>query len=781
MTSPISVFDSMLGAIRDAADYNRDDTVPPAAVLWTDERREFERLLPRLRVALPALLTLGPYAPASRTGPAIWLRCVLAGQVPALDIPSDTIPILYLPGVSRPTLRDTEDCPPELRPLTELQYRGVFFSQANSKDWTLAAFLQSEHGGLGLRLAKDAATASSLRRAIERLAEVPVPELASKSTIRPLDSEDFDALIADDPVDDLLTWLSDPKGTTALWEAERFETLSSRCKADYSFDPVRDGELVGAEKLGLHEKPVWRTAWKRFTSAPARYAGLVELLRRAKPQPKPGDLLASIRVESWPQDDEAAEADLRKALHALAAEPVPAARKRLKELEKTHQQRRDWPWARLGRSPLVQAIEHLARLAEATEKPLQGATIDDLVHSYVADGWRADQAASEALATVVTQGDQSAISIAVNHVYAPWLRDAAELFRQRHREKPLPGREAARLGEVPAGTCALFADGLRLDVGQVLKAMLEARGLQVKFGHHTVALPSVTPTAKPAISPVAHRIAGLTPGDEFLPSVAEEGKDLTPDRFRKLLDGEGYQFLAPTEAGNPDGRAWTEFGNLDQTGHKEGIVLARRIPELLNGLAARIESLLAAGWREVRVVTDHGWLLLPGGLPKADLPKYLTETRWGRCAVVRPSATVDFPCFPWSWSEGVRIASPYGIDSFLAGKEYGHGGLSLQECVVPRLSVRGGAGGPAAKIEQAKWAGLRCRTKIAGDVNGCTVDLRDKAADPATSLCGSKPVAKDGTAALVVADDAREGTATNLVLLDASGTVIDKMPVTIGG
>src|SRR5207248_2349653 len=155
-----------------------------------------------------------------------------------------------------------------------------------------------------------------------------------------------------------------------------------------------------------------------------------------------------------------------------------------------------------------------------------------------------DQAALEALAAVVTQEDQTAVSVAVNHVYAPWLRDAAELFQQRHRDKPLPGREAARLGEVPIGTCVLFADGLRLDVGQVLKGMLETQGLQVKFSHHTVALPPVTPTAKPAISPVAHRVAGLTAGIEFRPSVAEEGKELTPDRFRKLLDGEGYQFLA---------------------------------------------------------------------------------------------------------------------------------------------------------------------------------------------------------------------------------------------
>ena len=79
MIQPVTVLDALLSAMRDAAAYNRDDVVPPAAVLWTDERREFERLLPRLRLALPGLLTLGPFDPTTRTGPAIWLRCVLAG------------------------------------------------------------------------------------------------------------------------------------------------------------------------------------------------------------------------------------------------------------------------------------------------------------------------------------------------------------------------------------------------------------------------------------------------------------------------------------------------------------------------------------------------------------------------------------------------------------------------------------------------------------------------------------------------------------------------------
>ena len=143
-----TVLDSLLASLQKAADYNRDDTVPPAAVLWPDEKREWEKLVPRLRAVLPQFLIFGPYDAAHRSGPAIWLRCVLAGKIADVALPTGTVPIIYLPGVSRATLRATEDCPHELKPLAELQYRGVIWSQANAKDWTVAAYLQTEKGGL---------------------------------------------------------------------------------------------------------------------------------------------------------------------------------------------------------------------------------------------------------------------------------------------------------------------------------------------------------------------------------------------------------------------------------------------------------------------------------------------------------------------------------------------------------------------------------------------------------------------------------------------------------
>jgi hypothetical protein len=780
-----SVLDALLASIQKAADYNANDTAAPAAVLWTDERREWERLVPRLRVLLPHFLVFGPYDKASRTGPAIWLRCVLAGKVPETTWPPDTVPVIYLPGVSRATLRATEECPDDLKPLAELQYRGVFWSQQNGKDWNLAAFLQTDHGGLQLKIAKDQATATAMRRAIEKLMDVAVSDLQAKSASGELNSNYFHLLISDDPVDDVLSWLADPDGTRKRLEKDRWEALCGDCVKNYGFDPIHDGPLVGAEQLGLQPKAAWKTAWKRFTTAPSRYAGLIEQLRRAKPKPRGGNSLFQHPEEFWPQDNEAAETELRQSFMDLALASASEARSALLELEQKHKHRREWVWARLNLTPLATALEHLATLAQVTQKSLTGATTADMVKAYADQGWQADAAVLDALAAVTHQQDREAVCAAIAQVYSPWLRDAAELFQERVSHDPLPGRDLPRLSDVPSGTCLLFADGLRYDLGQKLKAALEARQVTVQLRHQFVALPSVTPTAKPAVSPVAGKIKGTEAGEEFRPCLAVDEKDLTPERFHKLLEDDGYQILGPGEIGEPKGRAWTEFGKVDKTGHDEGIGLARRIPELIVTLVQRMESLLAAGWREVRIVTDHGWLLVPKCLPKANLPKYLTATRWGRCAVVKPAASVELTCFSWFWAEDVRIACPPGIASFIAGKEYSHGGLSLQECLVPQLTIQGGNQPVvSAKIESFKWARLRCRVKVEGSYEKCKVDLRDKAADPATSLVEEvKSVGKDGMASLVVKPDldSREGTPTHLVLLDLAGNVLEKTPVTVGG
>src|SRR5213078_2692449 len=114
---------------------------------------------------------------------------------------------------------------------------------------------------------------------------------------------------------------------------------------------------------------------------------------------------------------------------------------------------------------------------------------------------------------------------------------------------------------VQKGYCILFADGLRFDVAQKLREAMAAKGWQVEQGARWVALPSVTSTAKPAVSPVADLLSGTA----------------ASDGFRQMLQDRGYQVLQGEETGDPEGKAWAEYGQIDSYGHGHGWKLAQEV------------------------------------------------------------------------------------------------------------------------------------------------------------------------------------------------------------
>jgi hypothetical protein len=269
-----------------------------------------------------------------------------------------------------------------------------------------------------------------------------------------------------------------------------------------------------------------------------------------------------------------------------------------------------------------------------------------------------------------------------------------------------------------------------------------------------------------------------------VPGHATLDRPLDTVLLRKVLRAEGWQVLGPNESGDPTGRAWTEFGDLDHYGHEHGLRLAREVPVILAEVVEHIRFLVDSGWKRVRIVTDHGWLLVPGGMPKTELAKFLTATRWGRCAALTDTASPTELTMTWTWCPDVRIAMAPGIGSFLAGEEYGHGGLSLQESVIPVLTVtrpKGIADAPAVEIAEARWTRLICRVTIEGAEAGYAVDLRRKANDSATSKAGGGKPLKNGKASLTVADDELQGEAISLVVLDDQGRAIAKATTVIGG
>jgi alkylhydroperoxidase family enzyme len=115
--------------------------------------------------------------------------------------------------------------------------------------------------------------------------------------------------------------------------------------------------------------------------------------------------------------------------------------------------------------------------------------------------------------------------------------------------------------------------------------------------------------------------------------------------------------------------------------------------------------------------------------------------------------------------------------------EYAHGGLTVQEALIPSLTVtaKHTASAKAVVVKELKWAQLRLNLILEG-AQGLTVDVRSKIADAGSSFVTSPAkVAGNGQkTSLLVADNDALGTAAFLVLLDEKGEVIHKRSVVIG-
>lgn len=749
-----------------------DGVVLPAAILWTDPERQWLPLADQLSSLMPELLVFGEFDPGRRAGPAIWLRCVVDRTLEAPAIPENQVPILYLPGVGRQHLRAGEDCPPALQPLVELMYRGTLWLQKGGHDWTVSAFLVSPQG-LGLDVAKDESTKGALFRALREVAVTPVQQLRGHR----LDADDFDRLLSSDVVRDILRWMGDAVGTRSRFDDRGWGAFRSQCRDRLRFDPEVDPDVVAGEQLGVGEGP-WAEVWSRFAESPSSFPGVAALVRRSRPA---GTL--PFNRDRWPDLNEDDEAAVRRAAAAVPALTHVEACDFVEQLEVEHGRRRGWAWARLGLSPMAVVLEPLARLAAGARKAIGGSTLTEIAATYLDRGWQADAASWEAIAASPA-GDEELVRGVVRRLLEPWLEDSARVFQRALERSPLPVKGEQLQVSAPEDGCILFADGLRFDLGQRLAEKLEGQGLRVARGYRWAAAPTVTATAKPAVTPVADLVVAEYLGEDFGAFLVSSGKSAHAQGLRDAMTGQGYQVLDASGAEAPASsaaRGWLETGEIDTLGHKLSNRLARQIDDELERLAQRIVGLLDAGWQSVRVVTDHGWLLLPGGLPKVDLPKHLTASRWARCAVISGEATPDVPRHPWHWNSSQSFAVAPGIACFNKTEEYAHGGLSVQECLTPDLVIeRGGEATVRVSIGSVTWRGLRCFVEATTGGAAVAADLRLGNVAGRSVVAASKPVEGDGSVSLVLAGDDHEAAGLVLVLTDGAGTILAQKPTRVG-
>ena len=474
-------------AVRKAGLHDSPFQAPPAAVFWPDPDSAWLGVIDRLQEALP-LLTLGDYEDGSGKGPAIWVRAAIADptassvRLPAhLANQDDRNPwVIYLPGVPRDAFADLGRLAPELAPLADLQLRSRWWLQNNQQPWTPQSFLRSRDG-LGLDLARDEATRAAVINSLPTLLDEEVEGLRRGPH---LDAVRLNAVLIPDAVSLMLRWLDDPQPFRAGQGGSSWAAFTGVCRDSYGIDPERDTTLTAAHRLRRREGP-WQQVWTRYAEAPQRYPHVPDLLDRAAPETLFGD---DPHPDSRPAWNAEQEAELRSSLLAI---PTSATQPRgaIAALEAAHGARRNTVWAQLGRTPLADALGWLHLLAAATDEAVPATGLPAVTHWYVERGHGIDDYAVRAIAAASSTADRAAVRAALSVVYDPWLNRVAGLFQREARH----GYVGATGLPIDPGTCVVFVDGLRLDLGERLADRLATDGLTVHRDHRLAAFPTVTP------------------------------------------------------------------------------------------------------------------------------------------------------------------------------------------------------------------------------------------------------------------------------------------------
>lgn len=754
--------DELVVALRDAASYNASAEAAPEAVVWCDPNNDFLSLMPALRDHLPELLTYGNHDLGTRTGPAVWLRAATVGAIEGVMWPEGATPIIYFPGVAREILKGAEDCPPLLQPLVWFTVAGSLFGHVNGKDWTLRAFLVSERGALRFRINDDTATRAALAAAAPRFFARTIDDLKAKTW----DADQFNALLAPDLDADMLDWIDGKLNEAA--DPVRFQAFANLSTKQLEFDPRKLGITDAVRRL-TKRNGRWRQIWTRFEGATG-YEGVVAALTLQEP--------ASLfdhgeNPDAYPRLNTKGETKLRQDLLALADLSAEAAKAQILALDDEHCWRRKTIWARRGEAPLVNALVHLVAVAAAKALPPHDGKA--LAQAYVDHGSKIDWAAMQALAAAPRQTDRDAVTVAIRAIYLPWLDAGAVALQDLLKAGKL--KLASPPTAAPDATTILFVDGFRMDLARELERRLAGQGLNVALSWSWSGFPTVTATCKPMVTPVAHLLSGPPQTSDALP-LAPDGKAASKSVLYKLMKNEGWE---TDSALLPDQKLWSETADFDEEGHALGAKLAERLDAGIRDTADAVMQLVRLG-RKVRIVTDHGWLLMPGGLPVAALDVGLIEAngKRTRCAMVKSRAETSYLQLPWTWNDQVYVAAATGARSFYAAYEYAHGGISPQECILPVMDISGTASSSDVSITEARWEGLRLRIAVVGGAD-LRADVRLGLETAGISLAkGGRVLDEHGKTSVLLSDE-HEGEAASIVILDDHDRVIAHRTTRVGG
>ncbi len=758
VTTSITLLDLLAQDLVEWMDQAPDD-VPRRVLLWLDPESQFSRLVAHLEPALQERgASLMRYNPEAGSGQFAIKLALLR-----LESEEEGRAVVYLPGFSRQALEpDPDGGTPGLWALYEYRFKGCVWGLGEK--WepgavpdipTLLGWLRS-HGIIFAdhKTAQALSTGGSeslLARYAERQCHVSLGIWP-----RPVRYSDVEEALAGNPRDTLRRLLAAPNNEVKQWD-DRVLVLE-RITAEYGLAPPEGEPTPEALADAFAIQIALTEAWDAF-GRPSDFPFLSRLPKKTEHRDR---LVQFLRDEIVPHTELcprflkrlgrlAAQYNLERCVTGRSAQPAGPPR-----LARTRWQRflerfdqaaeKNWkeaaamllaerealndpssvPWDKTEVGTRWWLLRDLASLVEQSHQAISEAqsskTCADLVTAYTNRWWQLDWLHLRIRAACSKETGLEKVRWVTDLAYFDYVAQINQLFTDLvEREGIWPpegttGVESLRESLWRAGRgrrAVIMADALRWDLGKRIKEKL---GEECVLECFMATLPTKTPFGMATLLP-------LDAQQVTVDFTASGGPDIRQGTGGNLAEREGRKRCLESAVCGKNGRARVHFVDLgallqgstvpnvplvvvfDNTIDEQGEKGTEQLPTLAEQLVANlqraIERLHAAGIGVVHVVTDHGFLLLPGdaidALGRPEVPVTCVYAREERWAALKPDAPpADVFRMVLSLAPEHILGFPRGIRTLTKASPYLHGGISLQECVITHLESRMGA--PQARL-----------------------------------------------------------------------------------
>lgn len=396
------------------------------------------------------------------------------------------------------------------------------------------------------------------------------------------------------------------------------------------------------------------------------------------------EIVAKRRKNFWAEHDILRQEQWR--VHELMAQLGEAVDITLKQLPSTAQKVGDW-FQRYTANDGWHRVDQLHRRLESTYAMMSQ-----------------EVAAEQALARV--RNDYHELLGKMTRGFVTAFKESGWTISGTLHQSQIHAKHAAGPGEVVAW---FLVDALRYEMGVELAKQLDGAG-ELNLTPAVASLPTITPVGMAALLPGADQtFSVVTQGSTLAVRVADNiVTDLASRRkvwkgsIPGLVDLELDKVLSlkPSELrGRVEGAAAVVVRSLeiDAMGEGGNTLLARQIIDTAIGNITRaVRRMAGLGVTRFVITADHGHLFTEprDESQRMDSPGGETIELHRRCWIGRggatPAGSVRISGSQLGYDSDLDFVFPTGDGVFKAGGDlcYYHGGLSLQELVVPVLTVK---------------------------------------------------------------------------------------------